>query len=37
MLLGSKYHLIWIPKYRFKILREKVGKELYEQFIPYAI
>ena len=24
-----KYHLVWTPKYRFKILRDKVGKELY--------
>ncbi len=21
-----KYHLVWTPKYRFKILRDKVGK-----------
>jgi len=24
-----KYHLVWTPKYRFKILHDKVGKELY--------
>ncbi len=24
-----KYHIVWTPKYRFKILRNKVGKELY--------
>ncbi len=24
-----KYHPVWTPKYRFKILRSKVGKELY--------
>lgn len=24
-----KYYLVWTPKYRFKILRDKVGKEPY--------
>lgn len=24
-----KYNLVWTPKYRFKILRDKVGKGLY--------
>ncbi|SCY74690.1 Transposase IS200 like, partial [Serratia nematodiphila] len=29
MFWRCKYHLVWTPKYRFKILRDKVGKELY--------
>ncbi len=24
-----KYHIVWTPKYRFKILKGNVGKELY--------
>ncbi len=24
-----KYHIVWTPKYRFTILRDKLGKELY--------
>lgn len=24
-----KYHIVWTPKYRYKILKDKVGKELY--------
>ena len=24
-----KYHIVWTPKYRFRILRDKLGKELY--------
>ena len=24
-----KYHLVWTPKYRYNILKDKVGKELY--------
>ncbi|WP_064607624.1 IS200/IS605 family transposase [Photobacterium sp. J15] len=24
-----KYHIVWTPKYRFKILKRNVGKELY--------
>lgn len=24
-----KYHIVWTPKYRFKILKDNVGKELY--------
>lgn len=26
-----KYHLVWTPKYRYKILKDKVGKELDQQ------
>ena len=29
MFWRCKYHLVWTPKYRFKILRDKVGKALY--------
>lgn len=24
-----KYHIVWTPKYRFRILKDKLGKELY--------
>ncbi len=24
-----KYHTVWAPKYRFRILRDKLDKELY--------
>ncbi|MDT3321655.1 transposase, partial [Shewanella sp. SP1S2-4] len=24
-----KYHIVWTPKYRFKILKGNLGKELY--------
>ncbi|MEZ8065350.1 IS200/IS605 family transposase [Vibrio sp. FF145] len=24
-----KYHIVWTPKYRYKILKDKVGKDLY--------
>ncbi|MBI6142594.1 IS200/IS605 family transposase [Serratia marcescens] len=29
MFWRCKYYLVWTPKYRFKILRDKVGKEPY--------
>ena len=29
-----KYHGVWTPKYRFKILRDKVGKALPNNLYP---
>lgn len=26
-----QYHIVWTPKYRFRILRNNVGKEVYKQ------
>lgn len=33
-----KYHIVWTPKYRFRILKDKLGKELYRTiYILYGI
>lgn len=31
-----QYHIVWTPKYRFKILTSKLGKELYRSIYIYC-
>lgn len=31
--LRCKYRIVWTPKYRFRILKDKLGKELSRAFI----
>jgi len=31
-----QYHLVWTPKYRYKILKGNLGKELYRSIYIYC-
>ena len=31
-----QYHIVWTPKYRYKILKGKVGKELYRSIYVFC-
>ena len=31
-----QYHIVWTPKYRFRILRNKVGKDVYRSIHVYC-
>lgn len=31
-----QYHIVWTPKYRYKILKGKLGKELYRSIYVYC-
>ncbi|MBH2870111.1 IS200/IS605 family transposase, partial [Serratia marcescens] len=31
VLWHCQYHIVWTPKYRFRILKGNVGKEVYRQ------
>ncbi len=34
--LRCQYHIVWTPKYRFRILKNNVGKEVYRCINVYC-
>ncbi len=36
VLWHCQYHLVWVPKYRFRILKSQVGREVYRSVMTFC-